>query len=68
MRDETFSGDRSLYKTAQTFTGVLVHDGADLDRFATLAGIELKIDRPHYGPRPVGWCNSGSSCVVVTDK
>lgn len=47
MRDEPFSGDRSLHETAQAFTGVLVHDRADLDRFPTLTDIKLEIDCPH---------------------
>jgi hypothetical protein len=48
MLDESLCGDRPFYKTTPTFAGVLIHDGADLDRFATFVDIELEIDRPHH--------------------
>lgn len=51
MLDESLCGDRPLHKTTQTHAGVLIHEGADLDRFAALIDIKLEINRPHHARR-----------------
>lgn len=40
-------GDRPLHEPADAFAGVLVDDGADLDRAAPLVGVELEVHRPY---------------------
>ena len=57
--DESFGSDRPLDQTTHAHPCVLVHDRADLDRFAALIDIELEIDRPHHARRSrLGGVNS----------
>jgi hypothetical protein len=48
--DEIVAGDRTCDQATKTLTGVLIHDGHDLDRAAVGGGVELEIHRPH----PIG--------------
>src|SRR5699024_1786570 len=46
--DESVCGDGSLDQTADAFSGVFIHDRADLQSFALLTNIELEIHCPHH--------------------
>jgi len=46
--DQVSSGDVALDQAAEAFTGVLIHNGHDLDRAPVGGGVELEIHRPHH--------------------
>ena len=48
MGGEPVGGDRSVNESADALTGVLIHDGADLDRPAVFVGVEREVHRPHH--------------------
>gem|GEM_PF-2002490 len=45
--DDTLTGDRGSGQAAEGLTGVLIDDGAHLQRLPVLDTVELKVDAPH---------------------
>jgi len=45
---EPVGGEGAFHEPADAFAGVFIDDGADLDRWALLVGVELEIDCPDH--------------------